>query len=317
MILQEKVFNTILFFTVLCFIGIKTSYEDIKTSNIRNKWVLLGLIYALTVYLFSALSFLFNAFPHSAAFNTLNSYLLKYSDRWIINLLVSITLSYWLWHIRVWGAGDAKLFITYAALIPMGQYSKIYFDYYFASFFLLLGIFLPATLFLSAKAAAQLVHRMNLAEIIIAAIKGIKTKLNNMRGPETCKVILGFFVFFLFFRIFNMEINGVLARSITDQNILTLISLLAFRQLNAFFRKNLKLMVIVFILLIGYETMKSPVFWTQLLKTLTSTISNTCIVFLIYPVFKIIEDFYEENIYKKTTPFAPWMFLGALIVWFI
>ena len=317
MIIHEKAFNAILFFIVLCFIGIKTSYEDIKTSNIRNKWILLGLIYALTVYIFSALSFSFNAFPHSEIFSTLNSYLLKYSDRWVINLLVSIALSYWLWHIHVWGAGDAKLFITFAALIPIGQYSRIYFDYYFASFYLLLAIFLPSTIFLSVKAAANLVSRMNLAEIIIVTISGIRAKFNKILGPEALKVIPGFFVFFLFFRILNSEIHSVLARSITDQNTLTLISLLAFRQLNAFFRKKLKLMAIVFMLLVCYETIKSGVFWAHLLNTLTSTISGTCIVFLLYPLCKIIEDFYEENIYKKTTPFAPWMFLGALIVWFI
>ena len=34
---------------MIIFIGAVTTYEDIKTGKIRNKWVVIGLIYALLV----------------------------------------------------------------------------------------------------------------------------------------------------------------------------------------------------------------------------------------------------------------------------
>ncbi|MBU2634963.1 hypothetical protein KJ841_00605, partial [Patescibacteria group bacterium] len=50
-----------LFLPLLFFIGLITSYQDFKEGKIKNKWIILGLIWGLGVYLlfliFGSLSF--------------------------------------------------------------------------------------------------------------------------------------------------------------------------------------------------------------------------------------------------------------------
>lgn len=77
-------------------LGLITSYEDIRFGKIRNKWVLTAV----------ALAALTHLLLHSQFFEVL------------ANFLLACAVGFLLWIARLWTAGDGKLFIAFAALLP-------------------------------------------------------------------------------------------------------------------------------------------------------------------------------------------------------
>ena len=104
---------------VLVFLGIITSIEDFKYNKIKNIWIVLGLIIGILLINVDNLS----------------------------NFVISIFLGYFLWHFRLWSAGDAKLFMVYSLLIPTEFYNLGRVNY-FQSFTLLFNTLIPLFLFL-------------------------------------------------------------------------------------------------------------------------------------------------------------------------
>jgi len=268
----------------------------------------MGLLYALTVYL---VSWILYSLAEGAI-----SYLVCNFDKWCINLAISTVAAYSLWHFKMWGAGDAKLFICYSALIPMGQYSKIYFNYYFASFLLLLAVFIPATVYLFLRSSTYFIKRFKVGEVKQKIPELFKEKFTKSRFFETSKILLGFFVLFLFFKILRQHLKNILSRILPEQNVLMLISLLIFRPLSKFFKKKIEFTIAAFVLLIIYFGFNMPS-REQFLSLMANILIRVMVIMVLFPVVKKIIDLYAERTAQKTTPFAHWMFLGALIVWFI
>ncbi|OYT55617.1 MAG: hypothetical protein B6U68_04575 [Candidatus Aenigmarchaeota archaeon ex4484_14] len=77
-------------------IGILISYEDFKKSLIRNKYVLLLLIYALLFQLYFGIETML----------------------FISTFLSSLIISFLFWYLGMWPAGDAKLFFALSLLFP-------------------------------------------------------------------------------------------------------------------------------------------------------------------------------------------------------
>ena len=113
---------------VLFLIGLITSYEDVKTGKIRNKWLTLGLIYGALFYVAILISFILGLGINSALI-----------IEFFTNFLFAIIVGFGLWYLRVWSAGDGKLFIIFAILLPFSYYSRGYF-YYIPSLALLINI---------------------------------------------------------------------------------------------------------------------------------------------------------------------------------
>lgn len=307
-ILPNALSFNIIFLPIILFIGFITSYEDFKTSKIKNKWVILGLSYSLSIYLFIWIL---------GKLGLVGSYLIWNFDKWCINLLISTVVAYLLWHFKMWAAGDAKLFICYSALIPIGQYSKVYFNYYFASFLLLLAIFIPATVFLFLKSMVYFIKKFDFSEIKKKIPKLVKEKFTKFNRIEIGKVLLGFFVFFLFLRILWQHSYNLLSKILPNQNILVLISLLAFPQLSKIFKKNIKFMPIAFIVLLAYFSFKIAYSWRQSILEIGNIFGRSMLIMILFPLFRKVINLYEERTIQKTTPFAIWMFLGVLIIWFL
>jgi hypothetical protein len=99
----------IYFLPTILALGIITSYEDIKEGKIRNKYVVVGLVLGVTTNL---LLVLFNITT------------LEYLTRTAILFIASMIISLLLWYFGMWGAGDAKLFVTYALLVPISTYNN-------------------------------------------------------------------------------------------------------------------------------------------------------------------------------------------------
>ena len=117
---------------MILFLGIVTSYEDKKYGKIRNKWVILALIYSAFVNIFLYLLGYIN-FAHIGQLS--------------INGLISLVFGFLIWRVNLWSAGDAKLFFVYSLLLPLELYrfnsSKL-----FPSGNILANTFIPAALLL-------------------------------------------------------------------------------------------------------------------------------------------------------------------------
>lgn len=308
--------SSIIFLPVILSIGIITSYQDFKTSRIKNQWIIGGLIYAVFVYLSGWALYAFSSTVNITLLKTGISILLWNFDRWCINLAVGSITAYLLWHYKMWGAGDAKLFICYCALIPSSQYSKVYLNYYYASFLLLMTIFIPATIYLLVRSAIYFTKRYDPSknkQYLPAFFKGLAIRLSQIK---TWKVVLGFFVFFLFFRILNNEMSLFLNKFFYGQNLLMLLSLLLFKQLSKFFKKKSGFMIVALIILAIYIGFKAVYLHDNIILGIGNILGTVLSIMVLFPICKKIIDMYTERTLQKTTFFAPWMFLGALIVWF-
>ncbi len=118
-----------LILTFLIIFGVITSYEDFKYKIVRNKWILLGIIFGAIFALTYSLNFSF-----------------AFTSNYVINALISIAFGYMLWYVGLWSAGDAKLFIAYSFIIFPIVYKVSYISY-FPSFSILVNTFVPLLVF--------------------------------------------------------------------------------------------------------------------------------------------------------------------------
>jgi len=157
--------NLLIFYLpIILFFGIITSYEDLKFGKIRNKWILISVIYSIFI-LFSAKFF---------GIKILQNYMIIF----VINLFVSLIVGILLWRIHLWSPGDAKLFFAYSIIIPITSY-ELGFTYFFPSYILLINTFTPLFVFYLIKVIFKtkmktkiqaLKHFMKIKIIFITAV---------------------------------------------------------------------------------------------------------------------------------------------------
>lgn len=156
-------FLDIILLPMLFFIGLITSYEDLKSGKVRNKWIRLGLIWGLGIFILLMIWY-FIATPISRFFYfeilqrpadspvpvlTFHfSFLLKS----LANAALAALIGFLMWKFKAWAAGDAKLFIVYSLLMPIFHYQQSYFVV-FPSFVLLTNVFLIFLFYLLASSA--------------------------------------------------------------------------------------------------------------------------------------------------------------------
>lgn len=117
-------------------LGLITSYQDMKYGKIKNKWIILGIFYAVVV----------NIILYIQAYQDPNIGInMHYTIELFTNFIFAVLAGYLLYHFKVWTAGDGKLFITFAALIPFTIY-KVGYEEWIPSIILLVNIFIPAFL---------------------------------------------------------------------------------------------------------------------------------------------------------------------------
>jgi len=128
------------FLPMILLIGLISSYTDIKYQKISNKLILVGMSYAILVNISLAIySFL------SRSSNTF--IILNYYSNYLINGIIAVILSFFMWKYKIWKGGDAKLFFAFVFLLPLSTYSNNYIDI-FPALVLLINIFIPLAVFL-------------------------------------------------------------------------------------------------------------------------------------------------------------------------
>lgn len=307
----------LIFLPIIIFIGLATSYEDFLISRIRNKWILLGLLFSFAVlFLFHLIYLFYLKFDPQGHTTKIFSYLCWNSKRWLINLAVSSLVAYFIWYFRMWGAGDGKLFIAYAALIPIRQYSWVYFNYYFASFLLLLAIFVPPTIFLLTESIIDFLKKINFQTDGNKLQKIITERVAQFDITKTLVTILSFFILYLSLKFLQDGTQQTLRRFIPDQNATMLILLATHRIIFRFIKIKIRFIIIISIFLFFYFMYGSRY---ELIKFTSETLGafgRSLITIILIPLFSKIIDMYSEKFANETAPFAHWMFLGVLVVWF-
>ncbi len=120
------------FLPMIIVIGIVTTYQDIKTGKIRNKWVMLGLAYAIVV----------NFLIYFVVRITGGQLRTEYYTELAVTVLISLVVGFVMWVVGVWTAGDAKLFTAFSALVPLSVYKYGHVQY-FSSMNFMINTFVP------------------------------------------------------------------------------------------------------------------------------------------------------------------------------
>jgi len=124
MVFLDPVALILVFICIL--IGVIASYTDVKKGKIPNYIVFPGILIAVIV------NFFVIQFTSLLEFWT--------------NLIFAMLFGFILYLANLWSAGDAKLYLAFASLIPVQFYSLSYFPY-FPSFTLLVNTFAPIFIF--------------------------------------------------------------------------------------------------------------------------------------------------------------------------
>jgi Flp pilus assembly protein protease CpaA len=130
----------LLFLPMILFIGVITSYEDIKTGKIRNKWIIYGLIYAVIMNLLIIFIYIYLVYNQTLR--------IGYFVEYFLNVIFALLLGFILWNIGLWTAGDAKLFMVFSALIPLSVFHYGHIPYFDANI-ILINTFVPFFIFYS------------------------------------------------------------------------------------------------------------------------------------------------------------------------
>jgi len=302
----------ILFLPAVFFIGFITSQEDLRTSKIRNKWILGGFIYGLAVF-FGLIIWNFIADPVSQFFYTSIVHIGPNDPRPIfrvhwdffwksgLNSFSALILGFILWKNSVMSAGDAKLFFVYAFLIPVTHYWKAYLPV-FPALALLINVFVIILIYFFISACFYSVYRFTrssesgLGKKIFDRARGLFSKGEKSRNyGEQIKLLGGFMSLFLIFYFLSDLAKRYLFFDISAAGQAFFILLIVFsRQVMKTLFKNRKIFKIILffgLLFCGYGLVSD--FWPtseMVLKTI-----RTMILFMITMtvVSKTIDNYIE------------------------
>ncbi|MEM3555711.1 MAG: hypothetical protein QXF56_03280 [Candidatus Micrarchaeia archaeon] len=120
----------------ILLMGFLTSYEDMRKNRISNKYI--GLAVAVA-FLTNVVGSLLEPAPDESK--------LLYVQTTLINAFLSFLVGLLLWRLRMWRAGDGKLFFAYSFLLPISAY---YYGFtpYFPSFAILINSLIPVFIIL-------------------------------------------------------------------------------------------------------------------------------------------------------------------------
>ena len=104
-------------------LGLIASFSDFKNKKIYNKNIVIAMIISTILY--------------SIFYKQIDAIFIK---NYIINLLITVVIAFAFFYLKIWAAGDAKLFIAITYMIPFEVY-ELNENNYFASLYLLIIIF--------------------------------------------------------------------------------------------------------------------------------------------------------------------------------
>lgn len=252
---------------VVLALGIITSYEDIKKGKIRNKLVFSAIIIGI----------LLNASVMFYSFN--QQYLINYCT----NLAISITTGYVLWEYKMWSAGDGKLFISFASLLPLAFYSNGFVKY-FPSFTLLFNTFIPFGMLLFLRSLSM--------KNIIGSISQIKKELSIIEMIKSLVSVIGIYWFV------------TKALSFVNHELLKYFIVVLLLMLFRFYfeEKYIYVGIVFFILRLFGGNILTKEFLIQ-----------TVLIFVLFQLLRTSVTVLTNKYKDETTHFAIYLFFGTLL----
>ena len=168
-------------------LGILSSASDIKHNRISNKLILSSLLYASVVY--STQVFFNTPFPLGLI---------------ALNITLSIALSFALFFKNIWSAGDGKLFVAYALLLPPTIFIKPLIPF-FPSFDLLINVFIIGSFCVILANLPALIKRFS---------------KQHSKMPFLKKKVLGFLIFSITLLSFSWIPRLALSQLLHFENII-------------------------------------------------------------------------------------------------
>ncbi len=303
----------ILFLPFIFLIGIVTSYGDVRYGKVRNKWIILGLIWGLTIIVFFFVwYFIASPITRYYYFEIQNlpdgspapvfTVSLTYLAKVILNTVIALVVAFLMWRFNAWAAGDAKLFVVYALLLPLKYYWKSYLPY-FPSFVLLINIFIPIFLYLLFRSCfyyfkfiylrlTKTDNKNKLLENSRARKKTDKKKASWEKIKSMVIMFLGFIGIFLVFGLFQEPIKEHFTIDISSLQMFIFAALIIFSgALSKIFQRPLtfKIIIISLVIILGYGFISSP---NATWQTIYQTIKIMAVFMVILTLFRKLIDFY-------------------------
>jgi len=320
----------ILFLPLVLFIGLMTSYEDIKYGKVRNKWIILGLSWGLLVIVFFFIwHFIASPITRYYYFEIQNlpdnspapvfTVSLGYLGRIVLNATIAFTIAFLMWRSDAWAAGDAKLFAIYSLLIPLGHYWKSYLSY-FPSFTLLINIFIPIFLYLLIRSAIYFLRFLYLKisqPQVIEKKKLFDKKKMGKKLKNMGIMFLGFISIFLFFGLFQEPIKNSFNIDTSSLQMFIFAGFIIFSSyLSKIFQKAItfKIISVFLLLMLVYGFSSFPSATWQIIK---QTIQNMIVFMIVLGLFKSSIDFHVLKTGSKEIKIeelGPWMNLDEAII---
>lgn len=303
-----------LFLPALFLIGLITSYQDFRYGKIKNKWIILGLVWGLGIYILFFIwsllvPYLSQIFSEQFTY-ILPSYLLKV----FINSVIALIVGYLLWYFNAWSAGDAKLFFIFSLLLPLKYYWKSALPY-FPSFALLINTFISLAIFLFLqsiffflKQAARIENWRRILEEKFFKWRD-QVKINWL---SWLKVILGFGLVFLILQIIRLRLTEYFSFLGWHQALIFFFLILMAKHLSHLFKKRWFILILVFVL-VFYLVYGWIIFPDKISQELINSLRISLYFFVGLGIFNLVVTLYIREIKIKHLPFAIWMAVGTLI----
>jgi hypothetical protein len=212
-------------YPLFLLLGVVVSFEDWRDRKIRNHWIMAGLgLCLLTLGYLLINSVLASAGLHfSVSYPGWSWGVGEYYMPWrfyarvAVHMALSFTAACALWRYSVWPAGDAKLFIVFAFLLPLVDpnlpgFPRLLFVV------ILINVFVPAGLVLSAETLARLLFKVRLlgevewSKQIKALADTARVRLRD-HWPQRYNLlalVVNLFCFFTAFRLVQRWLLGAM-----------------------------------------------------------------------------------------------------------
>jgi hypothetical protein len=307
----------ILFLPVLFFIGAIASYQDFYCGKIKNKWIILGLVWGGGVFaVFTtwnlAANFLLDIWGIQLPV-ILWAYILKV----LLNALIALAAGYFLWYFDVWAAGDAKLFFIFALLLPLKYYWRSALPY-FPSAVLLINTFIPIIIFLVLLNLYRLwayvreLARAGQLRKTFDGLAGQSKVLIKKEKWQIVRVIAGAFLMSFIFQLLRYKFFGMNNGQSNWMIVIFLLMSQSMRYFNMILRSRIgQASVVLAALVCAYWTRAffAAGDFFEIMRLMKSSL-------LIMPAFLLIYALLTKmpgGQKKRLLPFALWMFVGVLI----
>ncbi len=296
----------ILFLPMIFFIGLVTSWEDFCFGKIRNKWIVLGLVYGVIIlvslFLWNFIAepvshFYYDNIKHLEVNDYRPVFTIKagYFNKVILNSFLALLIGFLFWRYGMIAAGDAKLFFIFSMLLPLKYYWKSYLPY-FPSFALLMNIFFPVLFFIFIRASWHVFKSLTQffkSKPTFKVDQLIKPLTKNIAGMV--KIFLGFIAILLFVEKLRGLVFPWIVPYLPNEGFLFLLLFIAYRPLFAYLKKSKIVFISALLFLVVY--LGQGIIYTpqEIMIELSRTIKMVIVFLVGLQLLRKLFNYYTKN----------------------